>query len=484
MDLEFVDNAQAATTGDSLMVVGRKDRLLAADVRALVAPFVSDGVWRAMINGGETGADGRLATSWREETPTLIAAGILPEPVARANSPSRAWSVPVLIESLGRRNALGIVFAPDDPTHLPAQLMAAARALPTWTARAPRKPSRVTIGAMDPIPPAAAEAARAVRRTTDLVDRPTNVLGVDAFVATAQRVAKTTGAACLVVRGTDLRDQGFGGLWSVGKAAREMPALVVLDYAPTGATQSLAWVGKGIVYDTGGLSIKSKTGMPGMKMDMAGAAAVLAAFESVIALALPVRLTAVLCLAENAVGPDATRPDDVITLKSGRLVEVNNTDAEGRLVLADGLAWVAQHRKVGRIVDIATLTGAQMAAVGKRVGGLYCPDESFELEVLSAGRLVGEPFHPLPVFPEFHRREFRSHVADLKNSVADRENAQSSCAAWFLQDSLEAVGNKVPWAHLDVCGPAMTARGRGTGFGTGLLLALAGAFTNPPGSVG
>lgn len=476
MDFRVAETPAEALGGDAVLFLGRSAALRAAT--ATWSPLLSPGVANAMLSNGDAGSDGRLATTWRDTAPTLVGFGVLPEACARANSPSRAWAIPSLVEGMGRWRRLGVVLVPDEPEHVDAAAMAVARAIPAWSARPDRKRQSVTVASVAPIAPRVARACDAVRKACSWVDRPTNLFGVDAFVAASQDVARASGVAIRVLRGGELRDQGFGGLWGVGRAARELPALVALDYEPPHATSSMAWVGKGIVYDTGGLSIKGKTAMPGMKMDMAGAAAVLAAFEAVVGLGLPVRLTAVLCLAENAIGPDATRPDDLLTLKSGRIVEVNNTDAEGRLVLADGLAWVARERQPDRLIDIATLTGAQMAAIGKRVGGVYCPDAELEAAVVDAGRRVGEPFHPMPVFPEFHRREFRSHVADLRNSVADRDNAQSSCAAWFLQDSLDAVGHRKPWAHLDICGPAMLARGRGTGFGTGVLLALAGAFSS------
>ena len=211
--------------------------------------------------------------------------------------------------------------------------------------------------------------------------------------------------------------------------------------------------------------------MPGMKMDMAGAAAVLAAFEAAVQLGLDKRLTAILCIAENAVGPNATRPDDILTMYSGKTVEVNNTDAEGRLVLADGVAWASKHRSPDIIVDMATLTGAQAAATGKRHAALYCNDDALEQEAVEAGRRSGDLAHPLPYCPEFFRKEFNSLVADMKNSVKDRGNAQSSCAGQFVGNHLDKYTGK--WLHIDMAAPAKR-NGRGTGYGVGLLLALAG----------
>ena len=214
----------------------------------------------------------------------------------------------------------------------------------------------------------------------------------------------------------------------MGRAANDGPAMVVLHHKPSEPTHSIAWVGKGIVYDTGGLSIKTKTGMPSMKGDMGGAAAVLAAFEAAVLLDVPYELYAVLCLAENSVGPDSTRPDDVLTMLSGKTVEVNNTDAEGRLVLADGVFWASKHAQCDTIFDIATLTGAAPMAVGSNVAALYCNDEILEQCAVRAGKSIGELAHPLPYTPELYILEFHSAIADMKNSVKNRANAQSACA--------------------------------------------------------
>ncbi|MCA9515361.1 MAG: leucyl aminopeptidase family protein, partial [Myxococcales bacterium] len=227
----------------------------------------------------------------------------------------------------------------------------------------------------------------------------------------------------------------------------------------------------GIVYDTGGLSLKGKADMPGMKGDMGGAAAVLEAFRAAALLGSKARLDALLCLAENAVGPRSVRPDDVLTMYSGRRVEVNNTDAEGRLVLADGVAYAVKHLAPEVIVDLATLTGAQLIATGRKHAAIVCNDDDLEARAVAAGKASGDLVHPLPYVPEFFREEFKSRVADLKNSVKDRMNAQSSCAAQFIAEHLGDYAGK--WLHVDIAGPS-TAKERGTGFGVALLLDLIG----------
>ena len=193
--------------------------------------------------------------------------------------------------------------------------------------------------------------------------------------------------------------------------------------------------------------------MPGMKRDMGGAAAILSAFFASVR-SDAVRncpLHAVLCLAENAISPAALRPDDVIKLYSGKTVEINNTDAEGRLVLADGVASAAKNMNPKIIIDMATLTGAQGIATGKHFAALYCSHEGLESLAVEAGQESGDLCHPLPYAPEFFYKEFKSSMADMKNSVADRSNAQTSCAGEFIRshlgDFLEKGGS---WLHIDM----------------------------------
>nr|KAG5695565.1 hypothetical protein BaRGS_033987 [Batillaria attramentaria] len=234
-------------------------------------------------------------------------------------------------------------------------------------------------------------------------------------------------------------------------------------------------VGKGIVYDTGGLCIKSKTGMCGMKRDCGGAAGVLGAFYAAVKLGFRQNLHAVLCLAENAVGPTAQRPDDIVTIYSGRTVEINNTDAEGRLVLGDGVAYAQKDLKCDTIVDMATLTGAQGIATGKYHAGVVTNSEDMELACVRAGQNSGDLVHPLPYTPELHFSEFASVMADMKNSVAERSNAQVSCAGLFIHSH---IGFDFPgvWLHIDMAAPVYVGE-RSTGYGVALLNTLFGSMS-------
>lgn len=477
--LSLTSDLQAITACPTLLVIGRKERLLREDVLALVSP-VPRGVWEQMVLRNEPGDRGRAITTHTEGTPTKVVAGLLPEACSRHNSPSRSWAIPSLVAAAGLMGDVGIVLAVDDLDHAFAATLAVARAHPSFSATSTRIEREARLLVLDPQGKPLQDtqrlqvAADALRFAADLVDQPPNTLTTTALVEVARQVAaRHAKASIYVVQGQQLADLGLGGIWGVGKAARNPPALVALDLAGPRDAPRVSWVGKGIVYDTGGLSIKSKTGMPGMKTDMGGAAAVLAAFDAAARLDLPMQLTAVLCVAENAVGPDSLRPDDVLTLYSGKTVEVNNTDAEGRLVLGDGVAWAARHRSPSLLIDLATLTGAQSVATGKRTAALYCNDDALEARAVAAGRAAGELVHPLPYIPEFFKREFSSQVADMRNSVKDRSNAQSSCAGQFIANHLDGARYKGPWLHVDLAGPAVDA-GRGTGFGVGLLLALAG----------
>lgn len=375
---------------------------------------------------------------------------------------------------------------PDSSRALPAAL-AVSRAVPAYSHKSAKpaaahvRVSFLTLDGSEVTGTARmATLSSSVRMAGSLVDMPTSELHTDYYVEVARAVAAETGASIEVIAGEQLRERGYGGLWGVGQASVHLPALAILTFIPPGtdtAAPSVCMVGKGIVYDTGGLSIKTKTGMPGMKKDMGGSAGILGAFRSLaLAGGVPGRpLHALLCLAENSVSKEAQRPDDVITLYSGKTVELNNTDAEGRLVLGDGVAHCVAHLNPAVVLDMATLTGAQGIATGRNHGALYCNCDELEAAAVAAGKTSGDLVHPLPYAPEFYRAEFRSTVADMKNSVADRANAQSSCAGQFVGNHLGDFITTGKWCHIDMAYPASSGE-RGTGFGVALLEQLAQTF--------
>ncbi len=455
----------------TVLIVGRKARLRDGDWSGRLG--LSDATWAAILERTSAGDLGGAATTWVGARKLIV--GVLPEPCSRHNTPTRAWAIPDLARRVAGKTDAAVILLVDEPSHAAAAALATARGLPLFRAKSGEvHEQRVRVCAFGPSGPITDPEIQSgidgVRLAARLVDTPACELHTDAFVEEARAVAERTGSACTVIDGEALREGGLGGLWGVGKAATHKPALVHLFHDPEGATRSVAWIGKGIVYDTGGLSIKSRTGMPGMKGDMGGAAAILGAFATAATRGVDYRIHAILCLAENSVGPDATRPDDILHMRSGKTVEVNNTDAEGRLVLADGVAWAAAETDADLIIDVATLTGAALVTAGRVHSAIYCNDAIVEAAAVVAGKAIGEPCFPLLYAPELLRKEYKSHVADMKNSVKDRANAQCSCAAQF-------VGNHLPtpaprWLHIDIAGPAWDSDNRGTGYGVGLLTAL------------
>lgn len=308
------------------------------------------------------------------------------------------------------------------------------------------------------------------REAGRLVDTPPTDLGPKAFQDEAARLLRgVDGLTRKAFVGDALLRAGLGGIHAVGRAAAEEPRMLVFTHKPSTKSKGakhIALVGKGVTYDTGGLSLKISGAMVGMKMDMGGAAAVLGAFCALVKGGSPCTVSAVICLAENAIGPTSFKNDDVIWMHSGKSVEINNTDAEGRLLLGDGVSYAARKLKADIVIDIATLTGAQGVATGIMHGALVADDAAIEATIIEAGRKSGDLVHPLPYAPEFYRAEFKSQIADMRNSVANRANAQSSCAAEFVHWHMDDTDAR--WAHVDMAYPAMRG-GRATGYGVALL---------------
>jgi leucyl aminopeptidase len=296
----------------------------------------------------------------------------------------------------------------------------------------------------------AAALGRAVGATRDLVNQPPSHLYPETFAQAARDLAKGLPVKLTVLDEKKLEKEGYGGILGVGKGSSRPPRLVKVEYSPAGATKHVALVGKGITFDTGGISLKPAAGMQTMKLDMAGAAVVLNTVLAAASLKLPVKLTGWLCLAENMPSGAAQRPSDVLTVFGGKTVEVLNTDAEGRLVMADGLA-AASLEKPDVLIDIATLTGAQMVALGTRVSGVM-GDDGVRTAIQAAADRAGEQFWPMPL-PEELRSGLDSQVADIAN-IGDKFGGMLT-AGLFLQEFVgEVEGRRIPWAHLDIAGPA------------------------------
>ncbi|MFF3940325.1 leucyl aminopeptidase [Streptomyces phaeofaciens] len=291
-----------------------------------------------------------------------------------------------------------------------------------------------------------------LNRARDLINMPPNDLDPAAFAALAQTAAKEHGIKVQVLDEKALAKGGYGGILGVGSGSASAPRLVKLSYTSAKASKHLAFVGKGITYDSGGISLKPAGHNETMKCDMSGAAAVFAAVVAAARLGLEVNVTGWLALAENMPSGSATRPGDVLRMYSGKTVEVLNTDAEGRLVLADAL-WAASQDAPDAIVDVATLTGAMMLALGSRTFGVMANDEAFRTAVYEAAEEVGEPAWPMPL-PEHLRKGMDSTVADIAN-MGERMGG-GLVAGLFLR---EFVGEGITWAHLDIAGPAFNEGG-------------------------
>jgi leucyl aminopeptidase len=301
--------------------------------------------------------------------------------------------------------------------------------------------------------------AEAVSLVKDLVSTPGDRLGPSQLAEIAVERTEGLPVEATVWDETSLAEAGFGGILGVGRGSERPPRLVRLDYAPSGAQRHVALVGKGITFDTGGLSLKPAASMVGMQEDMTGAAEVLAVVRAAAQLKLPVRVTAWLCIAENMPSGGATRPGDVLVLADGTTVEVTNTDAEGRIVLADGLiAASREHPDV--IVDVATLTGAMVVALGTRYTGVMGHGDAVDAFLRSADR-TGELAWALPL-PEHIAEELDSRVADLRNANVGNRAGGSLYAGLFLQRFIGRTGEgddapRIPWVHLDIAGSAMSS---------------------------
>jgi leucyl aminopeptidase len=305
----------------------------------------------------------------------------------------------------------------------------------------------------------------------DLINTPPSHLTPDSFCLQIKKLASKYGVKVEVINDAALRKGGYGGIIGVGQGSANPPRLLRVSYTPAKAKKRYAFVGKGITFDTGGLALKPAAGMEAMKADMSGAAAVVASVFAIAQLKLPVAVDAWAPLAENMVSDTATRPSDVITIYGGKTVEVLNPDAEGRLVLADALVKAAEVGKksggLDGIIDVATLTGAQVVALGSRTSAVMTNDENFSGQFLTAANISGEAFWPMPLPIEL-RASLDSPIADLAN-IGDRMGGML-VAGLFLKEFIDP---QTPWLHLDIAGPAFnekSAHGYTPVGGTGIAL--------------
>ena len=316
------------------------------------------------------------------------------------------------------------------------------------------------------------EAANYAR---ELANSPPNVFFPETLVEAAQKlVAESHGALSIdIFDEARLRAEGFGGLLAVGGGSVRPPRMIVLRYqGGTNADEKpLALVGKAMTFDSGGLSLKQPAGMEEMVWDKCGGCAVLGAMHGVAALKPTRNIVAVIASAENMTGPGAYRPGDVVTVYDGKHIEINNTDAEGRVILADALGYARKVLGAARIIDLATLTGACVVALGDETAGLWSNDDALKTELLAASERAGEPLWPMPLNKE-HEKKIESEIALIKNS-SGRPGGACTAAA-FLKHFV----GETPWAHLDIAGPAAILKDRAdlargaTGYGARTLLEL------------
>jgi leucyl aminopeptidase len=312
--------------------------------------------------------------------------------------------------------------------------------------------------------------AHAVAWARNLVNTPSDTKNPAWLAAEAgERLAGLDDVRVHVLEPADLRAGGFGGVLAVGGGSASAPRVIVASYRhPAAGREHAVLVGKGITFDTGGLSIKKTAGMREMKTDMAGGAAVLAAVDAAARLRLPVAVSAVVPAAENAVSGASYRPSDVVRHVGGRTTEVLNTDAEGRMVLADGLAYARLELGATVLVDVATLTGAMRVALGGRTGGLYATTDGLAGALRTAAAHAGEPLWRMPLDDEY--------LPLLESPVADANNAPGDPGGTTAALFLRPFAGDLPWAHLDIAGPARAAADDGdavkggTGFGARTLL--------------
>ena len=298
----------------------------------------------------------------------------------------------------------------------------------------------------------------AVFTVRNLVTTPPNMLNPVSFVSEVERLAKDTTLSVEILDEKELEKQGFGGITAVGKGSINPPRLMILRHQPADPSRHVALVGKGITFDSGGLSLKPPTAMVGMKYDMTGAAVMAATTIAAAQLGSPAAITTYLCLAENMPSGTASRPNDVITIKGGKTVEILNTDAEGRLVMADGLQ-AASALNPDLIVDAATLTGAARIALGERYAGLMGSAEA-TAQIQAAAAEAGELVWAMPLPPEL-RTILNSDVADIANVKPGEVLGGMLSAGQFLKDFVGTndEGEDIPWAHLDIAGPAANSSG-------------------------
>lgn len=458
--IELSDSPASDSDADAVVLAARRT----GDGPELLAPDGFEWAAPALAALGAKGAADEVTRLVAPGRPgrVVVVAGV----GETADAAALRLAAGAAVRALASATAVAIAVPAPDAEHAAALLEGAALGAYAFTdyREGPSGPERITLHAEHDADAVRLDRVRAVvaavARTKDLVNTAPNDLPPSVLAELAAEAASAAGVAVRVLDERALAEEGFTGILAVGSGSSRPPRLVRLEYAPDAASVHLALVGKGITFDSGGLSLKPGASMVGMKSDMAGAAAVLSAIVALAELRVPVRVTGWLCLAENMPSGHAVRPNDVLRMKGGTTVEVLNTDAEGRLVMADALA-AASEEHPDAIVDVATLTGAQVVALGNRIAGLMGDDE-LVATVRRAADAAGEPVWPMPL-PDDLKGLLKSDVADLANTKLGTVVPGMLLAGVFLQ---QFVGHgegedapRIPWAHLDIAGPSYNSAG-------------------------
>jgi leucyl aminopeptidase len=421
----------------------------------------------------------KIATLGRHRSPLVVAVGLGKsdsDTAASLDLEAVRRGVGAALRSLGAAKRITVAIGDGTDPELVAAiaegvLLGAYRFSRYKSSAKPPSLKRVDIAITTPADPAARAALRrskliveGVNQARDLVNTPPNVLNPPTFADYAKTRGEAAGLAVELLDERGLKRGGYGGILAVGAGSVTPPRLVRLTHSPARPKARIALIGKGITFDTGGLDLKTAM-MAQMKSDMAGAAAVIEAIVAIAKLRLPVEVIATVPMAENAVSATSYRPSDVITMRNGRTVEVDNTDAEGRIILADAISRACEDEP-DYLIETSTLTGAQLAALGTHTTGAMGSDH-FRDQVVAAGTAAGEALWPMPL-PSHLRPGLDSAVADLQNLAKDRW-AGMLVAGVFLE---EFVTDGVEWVHLDIAGPSfLTApSGYNARGGTGVMV--------------
>jgi len=460
--LSLAKTKPAATTAESLIVTitpgrGKKVVVHGEGLTAAQATKISEAL-QAVGASGKTGEVTTIPAPVGIKAGTVVSVGLGERSKDTTGEQLRRGIGSAVRGSTGKKKIA--ILPPDLDASTLADVAIAARlgayAFTAFKSDAPASSKPVSSVAVL-VPTGAKDAAVIIERaetvgeavafTRDLVNTPPNAL---APADLAQAAKESVAGLPVTVKIWDekaLERDRCGGILGVGKGSSRPPRLVRMTYAPKGATSHIALVGKGITFDTGGISIKPAANMDEMKADMSGAAAVIGAMRAIASLGLPIKVTGWVPAAENMPSGTAQRPGDVLTTHSGKTVEVLNTDAEGRLVLADALGMAVED-KPDLIVDVATLTGAQRIALGSRTAGVMANDDDARARVVGSADAAGEAMWPMPL-PEDLRPSLDSATADIAN-IGDRLGGMLS-AGVFLKEFIPA---DQPWVHIDIAGPA------------------------------